>query len=42
MIGLFMSNCTALEIIDNNYRLITCDASYHNIEAYGLRAYWKN
>ena len=41
-IGLSMSNCTALEIIDDKYRLITSDASYHNIEAYGLKSYWKN
>ena len=41
-IGLCMSNCTALEIIDEQYRLITSDASYHNIEAYGLKTYWKN
>lgn len=37
-----MSNCTALEIIDDQYRLITSDASYHNIEAYGLKSYWDN
>ncbi len=41
-IGLAMSNCTALEIIDDKYRLITSDASNHNIKAYGLKAYWKN
>ncbi len=41
-IGLSMSNCTALEIIDDQYRLITSDASFHNIEAYGLKSYWEN
>lgn len=41
-IGLSMSNCTALEIIDDKYRLITSDASYHNIKAYGLKSYWEN
>ena len=41
-IGLAMSNCTALEIIDDQYRLITSDASYYNIEAYGLKLYWKD
>ena len=41
-IGLSMSNCTALEIIDDQYRLITSDASYHNIEAYGLKSYWED
>ena len=41
-IGLSMSNCTALEIVDDKYRLIISDASYHNIEAYGLKSYWEN
>ena len=41
-IGLLISNCTALEIVDDKYRLITSDASYHNIEAYGFKAYWKD
>ena len=41
-IGICISNCCALEIIDDQYRLITSDASYHNIKAYGLKAYWKN
>lgn len=41
-IGLFMSNCTALEIVDDKYRLVTSDASYHNIEPYGFRAYWQD
>ena len=41
-IGLLLSNCTALEIIDDKYRLITSDASYHNINAYGLKCYWKD
>ena len=41
-IGLSMSNCTALEIVDDQYRLITSDASYHGIEAYGLKSYWKD
>lgn len=41
-IGLFMSNCTALEIVDDKYRLIMSEASYHNIEPYGYRAYWQD
>lgn len=41
-VGLSMSNCTALEIVDDKYRLITSDASYHGIEAYGLKSYWKD
>lgn len=41
-IGLCMSNCTALEIVDDKYRLITSDASFHNIKAYGQKCYWDN
>ena len=37
-----MSNCTALEIVDDTYRILTSDASYHNIKAYGQKSYWKN
>lgn len=37
-----MSNCTALEIVDDKYRLITSDASYHGIQPYGLKSYWEN
>lgn len=40
-VGLSVSNCTALEIVYGEYRLITSDASYHNIEAFGLKSYWK-
>ena len=41
-IGLSMSNCTALEIIDDEYRLITSDASNYNIKPYGIKSYWNN
>ncbi len=41
-IGLSMSNCTALEIIDDQYRLITSDGSLRGIEPYGLKSYWEN
>ena len=39
-VGISISNCAALEIIDDQYRLITGDASNHNIVAYGLKTYW--
>lgn len=42
LIGLGISNCCAIEIIDNQYRLITTDASNYGIEAYGIKAYWDN
>lgn len=41
-IGILVSNCTALEIIDDKYRLITSDASFHNIKAYAKKAYYKD
>lgn len=42
LIGIGISNCCALEIIDDNYRLVTDDASNYAIEAYGIKSYWKN
>ena len=41
-IGLSISNCAALEIIDDEYRLITSDASNYGFEAYGLKSYWED
>lgn len=41
-IGLLISSCTALEIVDDQYRLITSDASNYGIEAYGIKSYWEN
>lgn len=40
--GLAMSNCCALEIVDDRYRLIRSDASNYGIEPYGVLGYWKN
>lgn len=36
-IWLLLSNCAALEIVDDQYRLITSDTSYHWID----KAFWK-
>jgi hypothetical protein len=43
-IGLLFSNCAALEIVDDAYRVITSnDAQNHGIEkAYGKMTYRKN
>lgn len=41
-IGLLISNCTALEIVDDQYRLITSDASRYGIKAYGIKSYWED
>ena len=42
MVGIAMSNCAAIEIVDDKYKMITCDASNHGITAYGLKSYWKD
>ena len=42
LIGLGISNCCAIEIIDDKYRLIADDTSNYRIEAYGIKAYWVN
>ena len=41
-IGLLLSNCTALEIVDEEYRIITSDASNHGINAYAKKVFWRN
>lgn len=41
-VALAVSNCAALEIVDDKYRLITCDASNYGIDAYAIKSYWKN
>ncbi len=40
-IGLFFSNCSALEVVDDQYRIITSNAINYGIEAYAKRAYWE-
>lgn len=41
-IGLSISNCCALEIIDDKYRLITSTPIAHEVKPYGLKTYWEN
>ena len=41
-VGISLSNCCAIEIIDNNYRLLTTNASNYGINAYGIKSYWEN
>ena len=41
LVGIMLSNCSALEIIDNKYRIITSEPQGHNIKkAFGIKAYW--
>jgi len=42
MIGLMLSNKSAIEIIDNKYKIIYSDSKDNNSKAYILKAYWKN
>lgn len=39
-IGIAMSNCAALEIIDDRYKILIGDASQRNLTPYGLKLYW--
>ena len=41
LIGIGMSNCAAIEIVDNQFRLLTAPAQHYGINAYGIKAYWK-
>ena len=41
-IGVSMSNCAALEIVDDQYRLIVSQSVDPNFKAYGLKSYWKD
>lgn len=42
IVGIGISNCCALEIIDDRYRLIRTDASAYEIESYGIKTYWND
>ena len=41
-IGLSISNCCALEIVDDKYRLIISKPVEENFKPYGLKTYWKD
>lgn len=41
-IGLSISNCCALEIVDDKYRLIISKPAEENFKPYGLKTYWKD
>lgn len=43
LVGIMLSNCSAIEIIDDEYRIITSEVKEHNIKsAYALKGYWQN
>ena len=38
-----LSNCSCIEIVDNEYRIITSEVKAHNIkEAYALRGFYQD
>lgn len=40
-VGIMLSNCSCIEIVDNEYRIITSEVKAHNIkEAYALRGFY--
>lgn len=41
-VGISLTNSCAIEIIDDNYRLIKGDGSNYNIEPFGIVSYWYN
>lgn len=43
MLGLMLSNCSAIEIIDDKYKIISGNGNGRNFEkGYVLKCYWKN
>ena len=41
LVGLMLSNCSAIEIIDDEYRIITSEVKCHDIKnAYAIKGYW--
>ena len=43
LVGIILSDCAALEIIDNQYRMLVSEPLCHNIkQAYGKKVYWIN
>lgn len=43
LVGVMLSNCSAIEIIDDKYRIITSEVKGHDIKsAYALKGYFQN
>lgn len=43
LVGIMLSDCAAIEIIDNQYRMIISDSNGYNFKkAYGLKVYWND
>lgn len=42
-VGIMLSNCSCIEIVDNEYRIITSEVKAHNIkETYALRGFYQD
>ena len=42
MIGLMLSNCSAIEILDNKYKIICSETNRPIKKGYVIKCYWKN
>lgn len=42
MVGISLSNCCAIEIVDDKYRMIQSDATRYKIQPFGIRSFWYN
>lgn len=42
MVGISLSNCCAIEIIDDRYRVIAADGERYNIKPFGIKSFWYN
>ena len=42
MIGIMLSNCSALEIVDDKYKIICSETNSSIQKGYVLKCYWKN
>lgn len=40
MVGISLSNCACLEIVDGKYRLLGADANRYGISPFGIKSYW--
>ena len=41
-VAFLLSNCAALEIIDDKYRIITSNSDSRDITPFALKAYWQD
>ncbi len=42
LVGISLSNCCAIEIIDNKFKFISSSFDRYKIKPFGIRSFWKN